>query len=107
MLPFQDSRQMVPHPVLIEARQMTPNQILLTYDQRADLASATRVSNYWIRSNMGPGGAASLDMGEALTAANAIRPEAGMITPVDNSNTRFVIMFRERIMTGVTHIVLP
>jgi hypothetical protein len=27
-------------------------EILITYDQPADLASATNISNYWIRSNM-------------------------------------------------------
>ncbi len=51
-----------PHPVLVEARQTAPNQILITYDQRSDLASATNVSNYWIRSNMGPAGIASVGM---------------------------------------------
>lgn len=104
---YQEARQMVPHPVLTEVRQIAANQVLLVYDQRADFGSATRLSNYWIRSNKGAGGAASLGMDEALTAANAIRPEAAMITAADNTNMRFIITFRERPMTGVTHIVLP
>lgn len=104
---YPESRQMVPYPVLTEVRQISPNQVLMVYDQRADLGSATRVSNYWIRSNKGAGGAASLGMNESLTEANAFRPDTAMITAADNTNMRFVITFRERVITGVTHIVLP
>ncbi|MEC0249013.1 hypothetical protein P4H65_24795 [Paenibacillus chitinolyticus] len=96
-----------PHPVLVEARQTAPNQILMTYDQRSDLASATNVSNYWIRSNMGPADIASAGMSEALTAANAIRPDMAMITPADNSRMRFLLTFRVNAMRGVMYTVLP
>ncbi|BBI33842.1 hypothetical protein KCTCHS21_32410 [Cohnella abietis] len=102
-----DDRQMMPHPILLEARQTAPNQILLMYDQQTDLASATNISNYWIRSNVGPVGIASVGMGEAISPANLIRPELGMISPVDNSKTRFVMTFRVNAMTGVLYVVLP
>jgi len=101
------SRQMVAHPILLEARQISSNQILMTYDKPTDLTSATNVSNYWIRSNMGPVGIASVGMKEALTAENAIRPDMGMIAPVDNSKMRFVIAFRTNAMQGVMYTVLP
>ncbi|HEY4390897.1 MAG TPA: hypothetical protein VGN02_06070, partial [Paenibacillus sp.] len=78
-------RQTIPHPILLEARLIASNQILLSYDKRTDLASATNVSNYWIRSNMGPDGIASVGMSDALTAENAIRPDMAMITPADNT----------------------
>jgi hypothetical protein len=99
---------MIPHPILVEVRQTAPNQLLMMYDQRADLASATNVSNYWIRSNMErPTGIASLGMSEALTASNAIRPDMAMITPVDNSKMRFVMTFRANAMSSVLYVVLP
>jgi hypothetical protein len=104
---LDQDRQMMPHPILIEARQMAPNQILIMYDHPTDLASATNVSNYWIRSNMGPGGIASLGMSVAVTAENAIRPEMGMIRPADNSKMRYVMIFRDKAMSGVLHVVLP
>jgi len=50
MVTYHDNRQKLPHPILLEARQIAPNQILINYDQRTDLASATNISNYWIRS---------------------------------------------------------
>ncbi|MBE7106685.1 hypothetical protein FT637_27885 [Bacillus cereus] len=100
-------RQMIAHPILLEARQINLNQILITYDKATDLASATNVSNYWIRSNMGPVGIASVGMKDALTAENAIRPDMGMIAPVDNSKMKFVITFRVNAMRGVMHTVLP
>ncbi|PPA93234.1 hypothetical protein C4A77_19340 [Brevibacillus laterosporus] len=100
--------QTTPYPILVEARQLAPNQLLLTYDQPTDLASATTISNYWIRSNRtNPTDIASLGMGEALTKANAIRPEMGMITPVDNSRMRFTMTFRVSAFSGVLYIVLP
>jgi hypothetical protein len=103
-----DDRQMIPHPILVEIRQTASNQLLMIYDQRSDLASATNVSNYWIRSNMErPTGIASLGMGEALTASNAIRPDMAMITPVDNSKMRFVMTFRANAMSRVLYVVLP
>ncbi|MCM3289923.1 hypothetical protein M3661_07245 [Paenibacillus sp. MER 180] len=108
MLSFHTERQMLPHPILLEARQIAPNQILLNYDQRTDLASAMNVSNYWIRSNMErPAGIATVGMREALTASNAISPNFGMITPADNSNMRFVMTFRVNAMSGVMYTVLP
>ncbi|WP_145946663.1 hypothetical protein [Paenibacillus sp. Y412MC10] len=103
-----DDRQMMPHPILIEAKQIAPNQILLDYDQRADLASATKISNYWIRSNMDrPAGIASVGMSEALSAMNSIRSDVGMIIPVDNSNMRFVMTFRVNAISRVMYTVLP
>ncbi|BAU27097.1 hypothetical protein DFP93_104185 [Aneurinibacillus soli] len=107
MLSFHAERQMIPHPILLEARQIASNQILMTYDKRTDLASATNVSNYWIRSNMGPVGIASVGMNDALTAENAIRPNMAMITPADNSRMRYILTFRVNAMSGVMYIVLP
>ncbi|GEM_PF-1815584 len=100
--------QPMPYPILVESRQLAPNQLLLTYDQPTDLASATTISNYWIRSNVtNPTDIASLGMGEALTRENAIRPEKGMITPIDNSRMRFTMTFRVNAISGVLYVVLP
>jgi len=108
MITYQNDRQMIPHPILLEAIQIAPNQISINYDQRTDLASATNVSNYWIRSNMErPTGIATVGMSDALMASNAIRPDMGMITPADNSNMRFNITFRVNAMSGVMYTVLP
>jgi hypothetical protein len=102
-----DDRQ-IPHPLLRETRQVAPNQILITYDQRTDLASAAKISNYWIRSNReNPPDIASLGMGEALTPDNAIHPEIGMIRPLDQSKMRFIMAFRANAARGVLYVVLP
>ncbi|NIK69663.1 hypothetical protein [Paenibacillus sp. BK720] len=95
------------HPVLTSARQTAANQILLTYDRRADLNSAVRLSNYWIRSNAGTNSAASVNMGNALSASNALRPDMAMITPADNSGMHFLITFRSNIPPRTLYIVLP
>ncbi|WP_442600629.1 hypothetical protein [Paenibacillus sp. KN14-4R] len=108
MTTYHASRQMIPHPILMEAMQTAPNQIFIHYDQRTDLASAMNVSNYWIRSNMErPAGIATAGMTDALTASNAIRPDVGMITPADNSKMRFFITFRINAVSGIMYTVLP
>ncbi|SFE73385.1 hypothetical protein SAMN05216378_3880 [Paenibacillus catalpae] len=95
------------HPVLVSARQSAANQILLTYDRRTDLESAVKLSNYWIRSNAGPNGAASVNMGDALSAANAIQPNMAMIMPTDNTNMNFTLTLRNNIPPRTLYIVLP
>lgn len=107
MLNYNTERQGIPHPIIMEARQISSNRILMTYDRRTDLASATNVSNYWIRSNMGPVGIASVGMKEALTADNAIRPDMARITPADNSRMRYIMTFRVNVMVGIMYTVLP
>lgn len=105
---FDERETVMPHPVVMEARQIAPNQLLITYDQPTDLVSATNISNYWIRSNMStPTDIASLGMGEALTKDNTIRADRGMITPIDNSKMRFVMTFNTNATMGVNYIVLP
>ncbi|AEY65553.1 hypothetical protein [Clostridium sp. BNL1100] len=107
MFNYDTERQGIPHPIIVEARQIASNRILMTYDQRTDLDSATNVSNYWIRSNMGTVGIASVGMKEALTANNAIRPDMAGITPADNSRMRYIMTFRVNAMSGIMYTVLP
>lgn len=110
MTTHHDNRQKLPHPIILKVRQTAPNQIVIKYDRRNDLASATNVSNYWIRSNMEhpiTTGIATEGMDYALTASNALRPDMAKITPIDNSNKRFVITFRVDAISGLVHVVLP
>jgi len=108
MINFQNGRQVTPHPILLEARQSAANQILITYDQRTDLESATNVSNYWIRSTMEtPAGIATVGMSDALMSSNSIRPDMAQIAPVDNSNLKFHITFRVNAVSGILYTVLP
>lgn len=102
--PFE--RQTI-HPVLTSVRQTAANQLLISYDRPADLDSAVRLSNYWIRSNAGPNGAATLNMGDALSAANAIRSNAAAIMPADNSGMHFILTFRNNIPLRTLYVVLP
>ncbi|MFF2911406.1 hypothetical protein [Paenibacillus sp. NPDC057934] len=108
MIHAQNERQMKSHPILLEATQSAANQILITYDQRTDLESATHISNYWIRSTMEtPTGIATVGMSDALMSSNSIRPDMAQITPIDNSNMRFHITFRVNAVSGVLYTVLP
>lgn len=110
MFPTHDHRQKPPHPILLEVRQIAPNQIVMTYDQRTDIESATNVSNYWIRSNIEhplPPGMATEGMDNALGNLNALRSDMARITPIGPSNMRFLLTSRFRAITGFVHVVLP
>ncbi len=110
MITSHINRQKLPHPILLEARQIAPNQIFLQYDQRTNLASATNVANYWIRSNIEhpiPTGISTEGMDYALTDSNSVRPDVSIIRPVDDSKMRFVMTFRLNAITGLMHHVLP
>lgn len=107
---YHNNRQKLPFPIVLEAKQIAPNQILITYDQRTDLSSATNVSNYWIKSNIEhpiTAGISTEGMDYALTESNSIRPDAASIAPIDNSKMRFVMTFRTKAISGLMHIVLP
>nr|WP_132745218.1 hypothetical protein [Scopulibacillus darangshiensis] len=101
--------QMVPHPVLLVARQTAPNQIEIFYDQPTDLESATKVQNYWIRNNLDrPHDIATVESGNMmLIPANSLMPSMARITPVDHSRKRFVITFNVNATPGVHYTVLP
>lgn len=95
------------HPVITTVRQTAANQIVFSYDRPADPASAVQVSNYWIRSNAGPNGAASVNMGDALSAANSLRPDGAAIMPTDNTGMHFVLTLRTPIPSRTLYVFLP
>lgn len=97
-------------PIILKAVQTAPNQILITYDKRVDLESATNVSNYWIRStNEKPitVGISTEGMDLALIDENALRSDLAVITPADHSALNFLITFRYNAVPGLLHVVLP
>ncbi|MFE4897924.1 hypothetical protein [Peribacillus butanolivorans] len=101
--------QMVPHPILLVARQIAPNQIEIVYDQLTDLESATNVKNYWIRNNLDrPSDIATVARDDMmLLPTNSLTSNMAKITPVDNSRKRFIITFNINATTGVQYTVLP
>ncbi|ANS74530.1 hypothetical protein AWM70_07975 [Paenibacillus yonginensis] len=107
MYNFHVDRQRVPHPVITNTRQVASNQILFSYDQRTDMGSAINLSNYWIRSNAGPNGIASVNMGDMLSSSNALKPEMAIIRPIDHSKMNFTMTFANRIPSGILYILLP
>lgn len=81
----------------------------MTFDKRTDLASATNVFNYWIRSNAEqpiPPGMATEGMDWELTDSNSVRPYIATITPVDNSKMRYLMTFKFNAISGLLHVVL-
>jgi hypothetical protein len=100
--------QMVPHPILLVARQVAPNQIEIVYDQPTDLESATNVRNYWIRNNLDrPSDIATVTRDGMLLPTNSLTPNMATITPVDNRGTRFIMTFNVNATPGVQYTVQP
>ncbi|AZB44682.1 hypothetical protein CEF21_00570 [Bacillus sp. FJAT-42376] len=90
------------------ARQTAANQIEIVYDRPCDLASALKVTNYWIRVNQAqPSGIGTVGMNGQLLASNSLTPQNSVIAPSDSSKMRFTISFRQSAVSGVVHEVLP
>ncbi|WP_338778927.1 hypothetical protein [Metabacillus sp. FJAT-52054] len=95
-------------PKLLEARQTAANQIEMVYDRPCDLASAVKVTNYWIRvSQAQPTGIGTVGMNGRLLPSNSLTPQNSVIAPTDSTKMRFTILFKQNAVPGIVHEVLP
>jgi len=95
-------------PLLIEAKQLDTNKIVLTFDRPADRVSATNITNYWLQSNeQFPTGVASLGINEEPNVNNSLKPENAWVQSFYFTKTTFVLIFKRRLTTCVQYRVLP
>ncbi|MFS0782627.1 hypothetical protein [Bacillus sp. 1P06AnD] len=97
------------HPILLDVRQVSPNQIELDYDVPTDKAAALNVRNYWIRNNQSQtDGVASMSQNDrVLLPGNSLTPEMAHIESLDDSNTKYALTFKRKMVPGVQYTVLP
>ncbi|WP_050614482.1 hypothetical protein [Bacillus testis] len=99
----------VTHPTLLDVRQVSRNEIELDFDVPVDHEAALNVHNYWIRSNQNQtDGVATLSRNDkVLLPKNSLTPNMARIEALDDSDTKFSIIFKRNMTPGVQYTVLP
>lgn len=86
-------------PMVKSVKQITKNQIELTFDKEVDTTKATTPNNYWVQSVLDskPEGVATLGKKDKLISSNALTSDLVIIAPVDDSNKVFLMTFKNDI----------
>lgn len=83
-------------PMLKSLKQISKNQLELTYDQDVDLTKATTATNYWVQSlnKAKPSGISTLGKNDKVNASNSLIPDKVTITQKDSSHQTFILTFK-------------
>ncbi|MEG2290112.1 MAG: hypothetical protein RSA29_07690 [Clostridium sp.] len=88
-----------PIPKLKSTKQISTNQLLITYDMEVDLTKGITPTNYWIQSvtDTKPVGIATLGKDDKVSSKNSLTSNNVTIAPKDSTNTSFIITFNQPI----------
>ncbi|QJD88019.1 hypothetical protein [Cohnella herbarum] len=86
-------------PMLSELKQLSSNQLQVTYDQPVELSKGIDPKNYWIQSTTeaSPTGIATLGVNDTVNPGNSLTSAKVTIRAVGNNNTVFVLTFNQDI----------
>ncbi|RED51945.1 hypothetical protein [Cohnella lupini] len=89
-------------PMLQSLSQLSPNQLLVTYDRPVDKVKGVTATNYWIQSTTEavPTGIATLGMNDQVSPSNALTAAKVTIAAADNQNQSFILTFNQNITQG-------
>lgn len=92
-------------PVVKTVKQISPNQIQITFDRDVELSQATNPKNYWLRDTnaMLPSGVASIGKIGKPTDKNTLTTEMVKITSIGNSKKHFNFTFSKNIFKNVDY----
>lgn len=97
-----ERNQEYPIPKLVSLKQISPNQIQISYDRDVDLKLGTKATNYWIQDTMNftPIGIATLGKNEKVNANNSLTDNLVKINPVNSLANTFILTFNKSIPSG-------
>lgn len=89
-----------PTPKLIAAKQISSNQIEITYDRDVDTKLATKPMNYWVQSTINEkiNGITTLGKDDKVLPENSLTDDKVKIEPVDGSKRVFTLTFNNDII---------
>jgi hypothetical protein len=90
-------------PMLTTLKQISPNQLRVTYDQPVDQTKGMDPKNYWIQSTseQTPTNIATLGMNDSVNNSNSLTTEKVAIQSADNNGQTFVLTFNQNIAKGM------
>lgn len=91
-----------PIPKLARVRQISPNQIEISYDMNVDKNLGTKATNYWVQDtkNVKPKYIATLGKDDKVNSSNSLTDELVKIAPKDGSAKKFILTFNQDIPKG-------
>lgn len=94
------SNKEFPTPKLIAAKQISSNQIEITYDRDVDTKLATKPMNYWVQStiNAENQGITTLGKNDQVSPENSLTDDKVKIEAVDGSKRIFTLTFNNDII---------
>jgi hypothetical protein len=89
-------------PMLSELKQISSNQLRVTYDQPVDKTKGTEPGNYWIQSMSEeiPTGIATLGKNDNVNPSNSLTADKVSIKTMGNNDRRFILTFKQNIPSG-------
>lgn len=91
-----------PIPKLVKVKQISPNQIQISYDRDVDEKLGTKATNYWIQDmkNVKPKHIATLGKNDKVNADNSLTDSLVKISSKDGSTKTFILTFSQDIPKG-------
>jgi len=91
-----------PIPMLSSLKQISANQIEISYDKDVDVSKGVKATNYWVQDtvNLSPKGIATLGKNEKVNASNSLTDSLVKIQPKDGSSRTFILTFNKNITKG-------
>lgn len=91
-----------PIPKLAKVKQISSNQLQISYDMDVDMNLGTTATNYWVQDtkNTKPQYIATLGKDDKVNATNSLTDELVKINSKDGSSRTFVLTFSQDIPKG-------
>lgn len=86
-------------PMLADLKQVSSNQIMITYDRPVDINAGMKASNYWVQSmtDVSPIGIATLGKNDKVSNQNALSNDKVTIQKIQGNNNSFLLTFKQNI----------
>ncbi|MGV8984236.1 hypothetical protein [Clostridium sp.] len=105
---MRDDNRQFPIPMLVSLKQLSPNQIQISYDRDVDVMLGMKPTNYWIKDTMNdiPQGISTLGRNDSVNAKNSLTSNMVRIEPNSGSSKTFILTFNRAIPRGSEYMLI-
>ena len=92
-------------PMIKSLKQISNNQLEVTYDMTVDAEKGVMPKNYWIQSltDKTPTGIATLGKSDKVSNQNSLTDKMVDIKATDSTNSKFILTFKDDIPSGAKY----
>lgn len=105
---MRDDNRQFPIPMLVSLKQLSPNQIQISYDRDVDVRLGMKSTNYWIKDTMNtrPEGIATLGRNDNVNAGNSLTDSVVSVDSRNGSARTFILTFNKTIPRGAEYMLI-